>query len=196
MEETGVKHINKGGCMKVVAEKGEIWKRAIRKGVEIDRYVSSLGVVIDLKGNVMKLCDNGAGYISVARGEGRREYVHRLVAETFIPNPNNLPQVNHIDCDKSNNCVENLEWISGRDNIKDAHAKGRMKKRSERGTISILSKDQVVTLYRSVLNGRGISEMARELGIPRTTASSIINKRSRSDITDLLDLEHARTRLA
>ena len=53
------------------------------------------------------------GYLSVAIGskQSRKLYkVHRLVAEAFIPNPDNLPQVNHIDEDKSNNKVENLEW--------------------------------------------------------------------------------------
>lgn len=54
-------------------------------------------------------CDNGHGYLQVIRN-GKRYSVHRLVAECFIPNPNNYPQVNHIDEDKSNNRVENLEW--------------------------------------------------------------------------------------
>lgn len=51
----------------------------------------------------------------------KNEYIHRLVAKTFIPNPHNLPQVDHIDGNKSNNNVNNLRWVS---NYENAHSFG------------------------------------------------------------------------
>ena len=50
-------------------------------------------------------------------GKIKREYIHRLVAFAFLDNPNNLSDVNHIDEDKTNNNVNNLEWLSHKDNI-------------------------------------------------------------------------------
>ena len=68
----------------------------------------------------LKYSDNGKGYYQVIlckEGKKKTFLIHRLVAQAFIPNPNNLPEVNHKDEDKSNNCVENLEWMSKIDNI-------------------------------------------------------------------------------
>lgn len=64
----------------------------------------------------------------------RREdvYIHRIIAELFIPNPLNLPQVNHKDCNPANNCVENLEWVTQRDNLEYARLYGNMG-RDEKG---------------------------------------------------------------
>lgn len=72
-----------------------------------------------LAGKVLKQHDNGKGYMTISLcvdGKPKTTYVHRLVAEAFIPNPNNLPEVNHKDENPENNNVSNLEWCSGKYN--------------------------------------------------------------------------------
>ena len=58
------------------------------------------------------------------------KYVHRIVANAFIPNPENKRTVNHIDCDKSNNHVSNLEWATYSENAIHAHANGLFPKKN------------------------------------------------------------------
>lgn len=183
----------------------EIWKDVYYNGVKTGRKISNLGNMVMGSGRICMLSDNGAGYLTYAvcsykdeRGKWKsvRNYAHRLVATYFLPNPLGLSQVNHIDCDKSNNSVGNLEWSSGSSNIDHAHKMGRMTNRTENGEIDILTAKQVIELYVAVKrDGEGISKKAREMGMPRTTASSIINKRSRGLITDKIDsyLEHSNT---
>lgn len=73
------------------------------------------------QGRILKPHRKENGYMQITLcGRSKYEkhaYIHRLVAEAFIPNPNNLPQVNHKDFDKANNCVENLEWVTAAENI-------------------------------------------------------------------------------
>lgn len=56
------------------------------------------------------------GYMRVSLGRNNYRYVHRLVAEAFLPNPDALPQVDHIDGDRKNNRLENLRWVTARQN--------------------------------------------------------------------------------
>ena len=76
-------------------------------------YVASDGRKI--KGRIRKLQKNNSGYI-IVNIIGKTYLVHRLVAEAFIPNPNNYPQINHKDENKQNNRIDNLEWCTNKYN--------------------------------------------------------------------------------
>lgn len=76
--------------------------------------VTSCGKVWSYKNKMfLKPWDDGHGYLRVRLhrdGEVKNHFVHRLVAMAYIPNPENLPQINHKDENKANNCLQNLEW--------------------------------------------------------------------------------------
>lgn len=86
------------------------------------------GTVLALNGKVKRPWVNRAGYVMMqlqnTDGAKQHHLLHRLVAEKFIPNPYNLPQVNHKDGDKLNNAVTNLEWCDQSDNMKHSYEIG------------------------------------------------------------------------
>lgn len=89
----------------------------------VDIAVSNDGVIASYKqGFWVELTpnDNGYGYLRVGIGHGNPQYIHRLVAESWIPNPYNKPQVNHINGNKKDNNVCNLEWMTPSENEKHA----------------------------------------------------------------------------
>lgn len=96
-----------------------------------DIYVSSTGVIMSKKrGNWKRLkgSKNNRGYSIVGVGHSNPKYVHRLVAETFLDPPKDgQTQVNHLDGDKSNNNVENLEWCTPSENDRHAFRTGLKK---------------------------------------------------------------------
>ena len=138
---------------------GEIWKTAVYDGEIYEGLykVSNWGRILSLdynhtgKPGLMNPFETPNGYLKTdlwKNGETKTCLVHRLVAQTFLPNPENLPEVNHIDEDKTNNFVflnedgsvdkekSNLEWKNHRDNCNHGTRNERMRKALTNGKLS------------------------------------------------------------
>ena len=140
-----------------------------------DYEITKSGEVINKNTNrVLKPQLNGKGYYRVCIG-GQLKFVHRLVAQKYVPNPNNKPQVNHKDGNKLNNYVDNLEWVDNTENRKHAVENG-LHLSGEKCSYSKLNKQQV----NFIRNHKEISnvELARLFNIKRSTISSVKNYRS------------------
>lgn len=153
--------------------KGEEWKDV--QGFEGLYKVSNKGRVKSLSHNTIRgfaTCytderilnpqSNGNYYkVCLFKGNKRFEkqiYVHRLVATAFIPNPDNLPQIDHINGNKTLNIVENLRWCTQVQNVNNPVTKNRSKKLRKIESFDLSGKK--VKEYNS------LSEASRETGIP------------------------------
>lgn len=124
----------------------EVWKDVV--GFEAHYEVSNLGQVKRKKGlthyidgriarfseTILKPTIDKKGYEKVYLSVGSKKHskrVHRIVAIAFIPNSENKAHVNHIDCDKRNNSVQNLEWMTNTENMRHAFRSGIYKERDK-----------------------------------------------------------------
>lgn len=168
----------------------EIWKDI--KGYEGIYQVSNFGRVRSLdrkvhnytkKGRILKSFDNGRHYQYLSLSDGtntRKHYVHILVANTFIDNPNRYEQVNHKDFNKTNNNVNNLEWVSRTQNVehyrKSAYSRaveeGRQSKiRTKFVKRVLMEKDKIINIYKT---GASIEETAIKAGVGRDFATDVL----------------------
>jgi len=107
--------------------------------------------------------------------------IHRAVAQMFIPNPENKPEVNHKDWDKTNNCVENLEWATHEENMEHArqnnliwHPKGEQHGRnkvSEQKALAILRLHQIKPNFSR-------TKVAKKLNVSTSTISHLVTGRN------------------
>jgi hypothetical protein len=155
--------------------KEEIWKCVDgTKGAQ----VSSHGRVMSARGRVLKLQPH-KGYLRAFLSYGKATRVHRLVAHAFISNPLGLSDVNHINGDKSDNRVENLEWATRGENVRHAYKTGlAVNKSGEQSSRAILTQDQV-NYIKAVHRGRhpefGQSALGRKFGVSNSCIWRVVH---------------------
>jgi hypothetical protein len=107
--------------------------------------------------------------------------VHRLVAQAFIPNPLNKPQVNHIDGNKTNNCVSNLEWCTNSEN--QIHAiknelKGGINHKNKNRKLTFEEVKYIKENHNSKIRGKGITTLAKQFNVSESTIVQILKEKS------------------
>lgn len=147
-----------------MTEINEIWKPVV--GWEDQYMVSSLGrvksldkIIIDkakrqrfFKGQILKPRIDTKGYLRVGLSKGSVHYnrqIHRLVAEAFIPNINNLPEVNHRDENPKNDCLENLEWCDRKYNVNYGTRTIRMIESKKKGVLQFDLNNTIIKKWES-----------------------------------------------
>lgn len=144
-------------------------KYVLKKGKLIKKNVIKNYLVVSLsKNNIVKIMQ-----------------VHRLVAQAFIPNPLDKPQVNHIDGNKQNNCVNNLEWVSAKENHKHACEHNLITKEQMQKCVKAMSKQNQKSILQ-IKNGlvmgcfESLTKAQERTGIKIKNISSVLNGRSKT----------------
>ena|SRR5688572_27789296 len=136
-------------------------------------WVSSLGRFKNGYGRILKFHKHKKGYLMVqlpkeGYARGARWQAHRLVAKTFIPNPDQLPQVNHLDEVKTNNAVSNLQWCTDLQN----------KQHSASLTPTQVKEIREFVLTKGPTTGLTRKELARRYGVSESLIKDVRSNRS------------------
>ena len=184
----------------------EVWKDVV--GYEGLYQVSNFGNVKSLdrevapnnrvpywrKGKMCKQSKSNLGYLTVGftvNNKKINKYVHRLVAEAFVPNTNNKPQINHIDCDKENNYASNLEWCTNSENHIHATKNGlnklhlhRVAYSGEENGRSLLTKEQVLEIKQKYIPYKySAKKLSKEYNVSESCITHILNNTSWKEIS-------------
>ena len=168
----------------------EIWKGVIYQGADYSKVleVSNMGKIRNIKtGTIYKMFLSQTGYWSICISLGSRKNkkcfkVHKALAESFIPNPNNYPIINHKDGNKLNNYIDNLEWCTYSQNSKHAIENNLLKiNKGEEHYISKLTKKDVEYIRKNYIpfdKEFGCRPLARKFNVAHGTIEYIIHGKS------------------
>ena len=143
-------------------------------GNVFSRYKFKTGTVHDEWRPVKPVLDKATGYylVTLVHEDVRKnQFIHRLLAQNFIPNPEGKPQVNHIDGVKTNNQLSNLEWVTAKENAQHAVRIGLCDERTKAQSVPVLQLDVDGEL---VAKHPSIHEAGRATGIAWQNISKVV----------------------
>lgn len=143
-----------------------------------DYFISNKGNVLSLKhGKVKQLKPQKCTYYQLAfyvDNIQKTKFIHKMIAEKFIPNPLKKPQVNHIDGNKYNNDISNLEWVTAKENIQHAVRTGLINfPINDRHHASKLNITKVKKIKQLLRDGRSQREIAKQFKISQPVVCHI-----------------------
>ena len=147
-------------------------------------YVSKDGFAYRNGSKIGSIGMNGYYMVRVYFNDGTSwlQPTHRWVAQAFIPNPDNKGYVNHIDGVKTNNHIDNLEWMTNQENCTHAVENGLIPVGEDRWNTKYA--DKVRNVCELLQDGKRLCDIQRELGVPYGFIKTIYNKTSWSHISD------------
>lgn len=142
-------------------------------------YTAKNGMKRFHKGMILKPVNDYYGYHKVSLRCEKQilkvPKIHRLVAETFLPNPENKSQVNHLNGIKTDNRLSNLEWCTPKENTQHAEETGLRDYKGKRNPTSILNEEKVKEIRKLYSSGKYYQkELGKMFGVTRSTISDII----------------------
>ena len=161
------------------------------KGAEY--LVCSAGTIYGPKGKPLKHRLNDDGYVIVTMGKkGHRttQFVHRIVAQLFLPNPNGLSEVDHLDNNRANPSLSNLEWVTRRENTGRASARGSHKDahKGEHNGRAKLTAALVLQMRLEYQAGSRIIDLKQKYGHPFNTISNAVRGNTWKHLPMTLDV--------
>jgi len=154
----------------------ELWKSKEINGLVY--YISNFGNVKTSK-NIIKTRKDKDGYLIFTAGKKNKRKVvkiHRLVAELFIPNPDNKPEVNHLDFHRENPNVENLDWCTHEENVKytlEYNKSVFIDNTCENNPNSKLNKENVILIKKLLKDSITVADIARTFNVGWQTINHI-----------------------
>ena len=151
-----------------VTRDGRVWSHHLRKWMVPQKNLQGyLHVGLNFPAN--ERCNR--------KNKQQHAILHRLIATAFLPNPENYPDVDHLDGNKENNAASNLEWVSTRENLRRAREKGLRK--------SSITDAQVHELCRMIKEGKRSTDIAKALGVTKHVVHHIRCRGSHIEIAKL-----------